>query len=208
MVQSPYSPRGYGGGPMNAQFYQQPYGHSVPTHYSSAFPTGSLPASMTNLGQEHTYDYHTPTSNGSYHWNQPSRSISTDVSEELPSGFPAPYRTNTYPTFERRMTGQMQQYPSASSSMMPVGVQSQQNLAHGNFGEHPTYDSLPIGIHQDWGGTGPESAHIGTASGRSSYAPGWYQQHPPMADMSQAENQPQILPSHNRSSKGSQHKPG
>ena len=159
---------------MNPQVYPQQYGQSLPTQLSSTF-AGALPTTMAMLPQDHAFDYHTTVSNGSYNWSQPTRSMSSDAGEDLSTGFPTPFRTNTYPTFERRMTGQM---PATSSSSVPVGIDSQQDAAHRGFHEPDSYHSMHI--QHDWGG-GPEAAQQGSAPGVDSYNPNWYQTHPALA---------------------------
>ncbi len=207
LVQSPYSPRNYATDPMNAQIYQQHYGHSLPTHYSSPFTAGSLPTTMASLAQDHPYEYQTHPTNGAYHWGQPTRSISSNTSEELSAGFTTPFRTHTYPSFERRLTGQMQPLPPTSSGMVPMSMEGQPNTTHGDYHEPNAYPHMQMGMRHEWGGGGPHPAAQVSAADVGSYSQGWYASHPNMTDISQDEGQPQILPSQNRNSRGGQAKP-
>ncbi|OAP57034.1 hypothetical protein AYL99_09147 [Fonsecaea erecta] len=212
-IPSPYSPRTFDGDSVNPQFYQHaqqhPYGHSAPTPYSSAFAPGSLPSTMTTISQEQAYPYQTSVPNGAYNWaNPPSRSMSSDHTDELSSGFPTPYRTNTYPSFERPMTGQMQQLPPTSSSLLPMGIESQHTSTHPSFPEQPSYQTVQGNLQQGWTAGNPGALQQSPASVDRSYSHGWYQPHPGITNMQQEEGQPHILPSQIRNSRSSQHKPG
>ncbi|OQU99680.1 Fungal Zn2-Cys6 binuclear cluster domain-containing protein [Cladophialophora immunda] len=211
-VPSPYSPRNFDVDSINPQFYQQhqhPYGHSVPTPYSSTFAPSSLPSTMTTMSQDQAYPYQTAAPNGAYGWaNHPTRSMSSDQTDELSSGFPTPYRTNTYPSFERGMTGQMQQLPPTSSSLVPMGTESQHPPTHPNFREHTSYQTMQTRVQQGWTAGNPGAIQQLPASVDSSYSQGWYQPHPGVANMQQEEEHPHILPSQNRNPRESQHKPG
>ena len=203
LVQSPYSSHSYATDPVHGQIYQQQYGHSLPTQYSSNFTTGSLPTTMTSLSQDHPYEYQTHQPNGAYHWGQQTRSISSDNSEEMPSGFPTPFRTNTYPSFERRMTGHMQHLPPTS-----MGIEGQHSATHGDLQEPHSYQSMQMGMRQ-WGGGGAGSIPQVSAPGGVSYSQGWYQPHSNMTEIGQDEGQPhQILPSQSQNTRGGQHNPG
>ncbi|KAJ9612268.1 hypothetical protein H2200_003865 [Cladophialophora chaetospira] len=202
LAQSSYSSQSYATDPMNPQIYQQPYGHSLPTQYSSTFTTGSLPTTMASLAQEHPYEYQTHQPNGAYHWGQQTRSISSDASEELSSGFPTPFRTNTYPSFERRMTGHMQHLPPTSSSMGPMGIENQHSATHSEFEEPVAYQSMHMGMRH-WGGGAAGSLPQASAPGGASYSQGWYQPHSSMTELGQEEGQPhQILPSQSHNTRG------
>ncbi|KIW97025.1 uncharacterized protein Z519_02417 [Cladophialophora bantiana CBS 173.52] len=209
-VPSPYSPRIYDVDSMNPQFYQHQqhlFGHSVPTPYSSAFAPGSLPSTMTTVSQEQTYPYQTSASNGAYNWaHHPTRSMSSDQTDELSSGFPTPYRTNTYPSFERGITGQIQQLPPTSSGLVPVGIESQHTSMHPNFRERTSYQTMQADGQWTAGHPGPVQQMPGSVE--SPYSQGWYQPHPGLANMRQGEEQPHILPSQKHNPRESQHKPG
>jgi hypothetical protein len=203
--QASYSPRGYTGGHPTAHFYQQHYGHSIPANYSPAFTTGSLPTTMTTLAQENTYEYPTSASNSPYAWSQSNRSLPNEITSDLTSGFATPYRTNTYPTVGRRMTVPVQQTLPTSVGMMPSGLESHHMGSQHAFNEHSAFDTMQVGLQQDWSRSASESGQPGAAAGQIPYAQGWY---PQVADLGQAENQPQMLPSQGQASRGRQHKPG
>ncbi|KIX98071.1 uncharacterized protein Z520_06151 [Fonsecaea multimorphosa CBS 102226] len=210
-IPSPYSPRNFDGDSINPQFYQQQhaYGQSIPTPYSSPYAPGSLPSTMTTMSQEHGYPYQTSAPNGGYGWaNPPTRSMSSDQTDELSSGFPTPYRTNTYPSFERGLTGQMQQLPPTSSSLAPMGIDSQHTSTHPNFPEHTSYQTAQANMQQGWTAGNHATMRRAPGSVDSSYSQGWYQPHPGLTSMQQEEEQPHILPSQNHNPRKSQHKPG
>ncbi|EXJ62760.1 hypothetical protein A1O7_03199 [Cladophialophora yegresii CBS 114405] len=208
LIQSSYSPRTYAQDHINSQFYQQQqYGHSLPSQYSSAFSHGPLPSPMATIAQEPTYEYQTPVSNPPYSWGQPTRSFSSDTPEELSSGFTTPYRTNTFPFFEKRMTNQTMQLAPSSSSLAHSGMESQQNATLGDFREDNQYQPMPMRVHQEWGGGGPDPAQQTSAPGLGMYPQAWYPPHPNMEGMRQDEGQPQVLPSQNHNARGGQHKP-
>ncbi|OAG34240.1 hypothetical protein AYO21_11616 [Fonsecaea monophora] len=154
LVPSPYSQGNFDVDSMNPSFYQQQqqqqhsYGHPVGTPYSSTFAPSSLPSVMTTMSQEQTRAYQTSVPNGGYGWtNPPARSMSSDQTDELSSGFPTPYRTNTYPSFDRGMTGQMQHLPPTSSSMVPMGIESRHTSTTPNFQDHTSYQPMQTNMH-------------------------------------------------------------
>lgn len=196
--QSSYSPRSYAPDTMNPQIYQQQYGQSLPIQYSSAFTTGSYPATMATMGPDQIYGYQTQVSNGGYNWGAPTRSISSDASEDISSGFPTPFRTNTYPFSDRSMAAQMQQVPVTSSAMVSLGMEGQQASTHHTFGDSTSQQSMQMRMRPEWRGGGPDPAQIG------SYAQAWYQ--PTMAEASQDDGQMPVLPSQGH--KPYQRKPG
>ena len=177
------------------------------SQYPSTFHSGALASSIGGLSQEHTYEYQTPVSNGSYSWNQPTRSISSDASDDLAPGFPMPYRTNTYPSFERRMTTPMQQLPPTSSNMVSMGLGSQQNSTHGEFQEPTSYHSMSIGMQQEWGAESDSVQQV-SGPGMQSYTQSWYPPPSSMGGMSQDNDHAQVLTSHNRNFANSQRNPG
>jgi hypothetical protein len=207
-IPPPYSTGNYTSAPMSSQLYPQQYGQSLPSHYSSTFTSGALPTTMTMLPQESNYGYQTPVSNGSYNWSQPTtRSISSETGEDLSSSFHVPYRTNTYPFVERRMTNPIQQGLPTSSSLASMGLESQQNPMHGQFQQPSSYQPLQMGMQQEWGRGSEQSLQV-SAPGIGSYPQGWYQQQSSMEEMSSGEGQPQILPSHSHNISRGQRKPG
>ena len=191
---------------MGSQMYQQQYGHSQAGPYPSNFNTGGVPTTMTMAPQEHLYDYQTPVSNGSYSWSQPTRSISSNTSEDLSSGYPTPYRTSTYPSFERRMTGPMHQLHPTSS--LPMGMDSQQNAAHGEFHEPSSYNSMQMNMQHEWERGGPHPAQNVSGPGVNSYNQSWYPPHSSVTEMRPGEDQPHNQSSYSQNFSRSQHKPG
>ncbi|KAH0846589.1 hypothetical protein FOPE_11912 [Fonsecaea pedrosoi] len=215
LVPSPYSQGNFDVDSMNPSFYQQQqqqqhsYGHPVGTPYSSTFAPSSLPSVMTTMSQEQTRAYQTSVPNGGYGWtNPPARSMSSDQTDELSSGFPTPYRTNTYPSFDRGMTGQMQHLPPTSSSMVPMGIESRHTSTTPNFQDHTSYQPMQTNMHSVWmgGNVGAMQQLPGTSDGFHSQ--GWYQPHPGVANIHQEEEQARILPSQNHSAQEGQRKPG
>lgn len=192
---------------MNAQFYQQ-YGQPLPTQYSSDFPAGPLPSNMTTLALENPYGHPTSSSNGVYPWGQPPpRSMSAGEPEELSSDFPTPYRTHTYPSFQRQMTGEIQPMPPTTVGLMPMGIESQHSSLPHNFREPTSYQPVQVEMPLNWAGGNPDQApHLSGPVG-GSYPPGWYQPQPSLTGMREEEDQLHILPSQSHQPRRS-HKPG
>lgn len=179
----------------------------MPGSYS--FTGGTLPAKMTTLSQESSYEYQTSPLNGAYNWNMtPTRSMSAGEAEDLSHGFPVAYRTSTYPSFERRMTGDMQQLPHTSTAHMPMSMASQQHSMPPEFREPTPYRPVRVDMQHDWGGGGAEhAAHLAGPVG-SSYSPGWYAHQPGLTDVREEVDHPHILPSQSHGHRGNRHKPG
>lgn len=207
LVPSPYSPRSYAADQMNAQYLPQ-YGQGLPGQYPS-FTSGSLPSTMTTLSQESSYEYQTPPQNGAYNWGQAStRSMSTGEAEGMSSGFSTPFRTHTYPSFER-MAGETQQLRQSTASLMPMGMEGQQGSIPPGFHEPTSYQPMPVEMHQDWPAGAPNQAqqHLSGAA-RSSYPQNWYMSHPNLTDMREEGSQSHVLPSQSHQARQRQYKPG
>jgi hypothetical protein len=209
LYQSPYSLRNYAQDPsMDSQFYPlQQYGHSLPTQYSSAFTAGPLHSPMAAMAHESMYEYQTPVSNPAYNWGQPTRSLSSDAGEELSSGFTTPYRTNTFPSFEKRMTHQTQHLGPSSSSLPHTGMENQHNVTLGDFRGDTPYHPMQMRMPHGWGGGAPDPAQQTSVPGPGMYPQEWYPPHSNMEGMEQDESQPQPLPLQGHGARGGQHRP-
>ena len=167
------------------------------------------------MSQESGYHYSTTDQNGAYIWPpQPqTRSMSTGETEEMSQGFSPAYRTHTYPSFERRMTGEMQQLPVTSSNLMSTNMESQQSPVPPNFREPTSFQPIHADVHHDWTRGGPDppthlpGRHIPVPS-RGAYSQNWYSNHPGLTEVKEEENQPHILPSQSHNPRRSQHRPG
>ena len=203
-----HSPGHYGTESLNPQYFPQ-YGQSIANPYSSStFASGSLPSNMTTMPQESPYPYPTADQNGVYIWPSQSRSMSTGESEEVSQGFASAYRTQTYPSFERRMTGEMQQLPVTSSNLMSTNMESQQSPVPPNFREPTSFQPLHADVRHDWAGRGPNPpAHL-PSSPSGPYMMGWYPNQPGLTEVREEQNQPHVLPSQIHNPRRSQHKPG
>lgn len=209
LMASPYdshSPRTFGSDATNAHYYQQ-YNHPLQRSYHAPFASGSLPPGATGLSQGSGYPYSTGLPNG-YQWGQhptPSRSMSTGESEDLGHGFSHAYRTNTYPSFERRMTGEMQQIPVTSAGYVTMSMGSSSSTIPAQMREPSTYHPMHMGIQQDWSGGGQSGQIAGTTG--SGYPSTWYPQQE-LTGLREEEDHPHILSSQAHHSRRGEHNPG
>ncbi|KEF61404.1 uncharacterized protein A1O9_02970, partial [Exophiala aquamarina CBS 119918] len=196
LMASPYdshSPRTLSSDATNAQYYQQ-YNHPLQGSYHAPFASASLPSTATGLAQGSGYPYPTGIPNG-YQWGQhpaPSRSMSTGESEDLTHGFSHPYRTNTYPSFERRMTGEMQQIPSTNAGYVTMSIGSSSSTIPAQLREPSTYHPMHMGMQQDWSSGGQSGQMPGTTG--SDYPSSWYPQQE-LTDLREEEDHPHLVSS-------------
>ncbi|KAL2428995.1 hypothetical protein ABEF95_011256 [Exophiala dermatitidis] len=174
----------------SAPFYPQ-YGHSLQGGYPIAFTTGSLPATTPTMSRDRAFGYHTASPNG-YPWAQsPARSVSMGETEDSPHNFPPAYRTQTYPSFERRITADMPQLPATSSPFVPLGAENQP----GGIVELPqpmSYQPLPPGMQPEWAASEQQTQFTGSSGAPT---PAWYPQQPSSTDLGSDDRRSQILPS-------------
>ncbi|KAK5458178.1 hypothetical protein LTS15_004257 [Exophiala xenobiotica] len=208
---SPYlnhSERHYATEPMRSGYYPH-YGNPPSGTYPSVFATGSLPSTMTTMSQESAYGYPTAQSNEAYNWGHPpTRSMSGSESEEMQHGFPAAYRSQTYPSFDRRMTGDLQHMPPASHSPMPAGLENPQSSIPASFREPTSYQPVHLDMQHGWAGGGSGEAPQLTGSAATAYPQGWYPNAPGMTGAREEEGHPHILPSQSHDPRANQRKPG
>ncbi|KIW57274.1 hypothetical protein PV05_05846 [Exophiala xenobiotica] len=208
---SPYlndSPRHYPTESMSSGYYPH-YGNAPSGPYSSVFATGSLPSTMTTMSRESAYRYPTAHSNEAFNWGHPpARSMSGSESEEMQHGFPAAYRSHTYPTVERRMTADLQQMPPASHSLMPAGLDNPQGSIPPSFREPASYQPVHVDMQHGWTGGGPGQAPQLTGSTTTAYSQGWYPNASGVTDNREEEGHPHILLSQSHDPRAIQHKPG
>jgi len=206
---SPYdthSPRTFSSDATNAHYFQQ-YNQPLQSSYHAPFAPGSLPSTAAGLSQGSGYPYSAGLPNG-YQWGQhpaPSRSMSTGESEDLTHGFSHPYRTNTYPTFERRMTGEMQQIPSTSAGYVNMSVGSSSSTMPAQMRESSTYHPMHMGMQQDWSSVGQSGQMAGTTG--TGYPPSWYPSQD-LAGLREDEDHPHVLNPQGHHSRRGEHNPG
>ncbi|EXJ80313.1 hypothetical protein A1O1_08455 [Capronia coronata CBS 617.96] len=173
------------------QFYPQ-YGHSSQGPYPSAFIAGSMPANLSTISRESTYEYQPSSPVAAYGWAQsPTRSMSMGERENSPQSFHAAYRTQTYPSIERRIASDMQHLSSTSSRFMPMTLENQPGAAL-NFSDPMPYQPLPVEMQQEW--AGPEQRpQLASSSGAPT--PVWYPQQSGLTDAGDVERSGHLLPS-------------
>jgi len=188
-------PRDYAVDPVGPPFY-----HPLGLHDSFPHPTfgtHSLPSAMPTIPPDSTYQFQSPSTNEVYGWSpHPSlRSMSTADSGAQSHGFSPTYRTNSYPSFQRRMTGpaDVQNVSSGGgTNLMAMGAASQPPLLSAAFHEPTSYHTMHAGLQPEWVG----SAHDpNLADPRSeSFAQGWYASHSSLTGVRE-ETDPRILSS-------------
>ncbi|KIW17296.1 hypothetical protein PV08_04487 [Exophiala spinifera] len=191
--------------PINSGYYPS-YAHNVPGTYTSAFPTGSLPSTMP-MTQGSAYSYPTSHPMEAYDWGQMTqRPMSGAEAEDMQHGFPAAYRSHTYPNFDRRMTGPQQQMPSTNHGMMGLELDHQHSSILATTREPTSYQ--PLHDFNEWTGaaSGQQAHH--TESAPTSYPHGWYPHTSTMTGNRQERGPSHILLSQRHDFRGSQHKPG
>jgi hypothetical protein len=209
LLVSPYdshAPRTFSSDATNPHYYQQ-YGHPLQGSYNAPFVSSSLPSNTTGLPQGSVYPYSAGPPNG-YQWGQqpaPTRSMSTGESEDLAHGFSHAYRTNTYPSFERRMTGEMQHIPSTTAAYVTMSMGSSSSTIPAQLREPSTYHPMHMGMQQDWPG-GAQSAQLAGTTG-GGYSSSWYPQQG-LAGLREEEDHAHILSSQDHHSRRGEHNPG
>jgi hypothetical protein len=170
-----HSPRTFSSDTTNTQYYQQ-YGQPLQAPYHTPLASSSLPSHSSGLSQGDIYSYAAGPANG-YTWGQPSaptRSMSTGESEEMTHGFSQAYRTNTYPSLERRMTGEMQHIPSTNAGYLAMSMGNSPPTIPAQLRDHSAYHPMQMEMQQEWAGGG-QSAHISGQPG-GAYSSSWYPQ--------------------------------
>lgn len=202
---SPYSNqsiRSYGVEQTNSHYYNQ---YTTPTQgqYSSAFSPGSLSSSGPALSQESSYPYPSTAPNG-YPWgqgqslpHQTSRSLSSGEPDEGGHGFPHAFRTNTYPTFDRRSVSDMQHHPSTVPGFHRMSTEGQVAPMAAPYREPGSYQSM-----QSWHNTGMSDP--GQSVGV--YQPQWYSQQG-LRDLREEADMSALMSAQGRHPH-TQHKPG
>lgn len=201
-----HSPRGFSSDATNSQYYQQ-YGQPLQGSYHTPLSSSSLPPNTAGLSQGNVYPYSAGPPNG-YMWGQqstPTRSMSTGESEEMAHGFSHAYRTNTYPSFERRMTGGMQPVPSTNPGYGAMTMSNSSSTIPAHIRDSSTYHPMQVEMQQDWSGGGP-SAHMSGATG-GGYSSSWYPQQG-LSGMREEEDRTHILASQDHHSLRREQNPG
>ncbi|KAK4945145.1 hypothetical protein LTR10_015571 [Elasticomyces elasticus] len=211
IVPSPYlsqSPRPYANESMNPGYYQ-PYANPVAGSYSSAYTSGSTPSNMTTISQESTYNYPTAPLGGAYSWGgPPTRSMSGSESEQLHHGFPAAFRTHTYPSFERETAGNLHQMPAAEHAGMPVGIDSSHDSVPPNYREPTSYQPIQIDMRQEWSGGVPDHVTHLPGPGAPAYPQGWdYSHQSEIMNARDEREHSHVYPSQSHTPGGAQQKP-
>ncbi|KIX10413.1 uncharacterized protein Z518_01495 [Rhinocladiella mackenziei CBS 650.93] len=211
MIPSPYvghSPRNFAADPVNSQYYQQ-YGHNVPGSYSSTFTTGSVPSNTNTFSPDSSHEYQAAAENGPFNWPQPpTRSMSTAETEELQHGFHPAYRTHTYPSFERRITGGMPHLPSTTAGLMVMGIENQQTPLNPNFCEPTSYQPLQVDMQHDWSGGGPDQGTSMSALAGGTYSQRWYSHSPGFSGARGEGDQHHAFSSQSHHVRRAPHEPG
>jgi hypothetical protein len=181
------SPHTYATEPIDPQYYQSHYNHPIQGSYTSSFGSASVPSNPTRaLSQESSYPYPPPGPNN-YAWSQPTpvRSLSSGDPEEIAHNFPAVYRTNTYPSFERRMTGDTsQQHTPAGAGILPITMEGQLDQIPAHIHEPSSYQPLHMQGHE-WSHPGSVGVYSST----------WYPPPQGASEVRHDEEQPPMLPS-------------
>lgn len=201
-----HSPRAFSSDATNSPYYQQ-YGQPLQAPYHAPLVSSSLPSHATGLSQGDAYSYAGGPANG-YTWGQPSaptRSMSTGESEDITQGFSQAYRTNTYPSFGGRMTGEMQHIPSTGVGYVAMTMGSSPSGIPAQLRESSTYHPMHMEMQQDWASSS-QSVHISGPPG-GGYSSSWYPQHG-LAGLREEEDNPHILASQEHHSLRRQQNPG
>lgn len=158
------------------------------------------------MPQESAYSYPTSHPMEAYNWGQmPPRSTSGAEAEDMQHGFPAAYRSHTYPTFDRRMTGPLQQIPSSAHGMMNFELDHQQSSISSNTREPTSYQ--PLHDLNEWpGAASGQGVHL-AESAPVPYSHGWYSNTSTMTGNRDEGGSPHILLSQRRDFRESQNKP-
>ncbi|KAJ9626629.1 hypothetical protein H2204_010017 [Knufia peltigerae] len=198
------SPRHFATEPLTSGYYPN-YAHPASGTYPSAFTTGSLPSTMA-MPQESAYGYPTPHPNEAYNWGQiPPRPSGTEA-EDMQHGFPAAYRSHTYPTFDRRTSQPLQQMPSSAHGMINFELDHQQSSIQANLHEPTSYQ--PLHDLNEWPGSASrQPAHL-AESAPIPYPHGWYSHNSTTTGNREEGGSSHILLSQHRDFRESQHKPG
>jgi hypothetical protein len=173
--------------------YQQQYGQSLPAHYSANLSHPSYPTPATTLSQESAYGYPATVLNGSHTWAPSTRSMSSEEGEDVATGFSAPYRTSTYPSFERRMANELARMPTTTSSMLVADMQAHQGVPQARFHEPAAYQ--PLEAQHSWTSDNSGVLHPTPTSIASSYSHAWYQPQPSVLDQRGSDDGTRILSS-------------
>ena len=176
-------------------------------HFTPHSPPVLCPLIPPGLPQGSVYQYSAGPPNG-YQWGQqpaPTRSMSTGEPEDLAHGFSNAYRTNTYPSFERRMTGEMQHIPSTSAAYVTMSMGSSSSTIPTQLREPSIYHPIHMGMQQDWSGGAQSAPLAGTTGG--GYPSSWYPQQG-LAGLREEEDHAHILASQGHRSRRGAHNPG
>lgn len=162
------------------------------------------------MSHESVYPY-PPGSQNDLQWNQPpiaARSMSASQPEGLTHSMPHAYRTNTYPSFERRMTDEMQQISTTNAGYMPVNIESHPNTMPTQFREpSSSYQPINLEMQQHWPGGGNEHPASLGGSIAGAYSAGWYPQQR-LTGMREGDDNGRMLPSQDSTTRRGDHNPG